>query len=282
MTQIGRPTDIEEWSNRYVIHKAADKLLPILIGLKLTPNIVSLLGFLCASGAGLLYFESMIQQNPFLALAGLCCALAWHIFDGSDGKLARATGRASEFGRVIDGICDYASFAAVYTALSLAAIEQGFAPKLSWTGLAVAGFVHAVQAASFERRRQSFSQVTADHISANAGASQTHGVFKWLILLYSFVQKLGNKGLKDIEDVMRKHGNSAHAQEQYRLLIPSHIRRWSVLSANHRTFLIFLCVITQMPIAYFAIEILLLSAVHIWLLKEERKVANQLRARLSL
>lgn len=286
MTQIGRPSDIEEWSNRYFIHRASDLLLPILVRLKLTPNIVSFSGLLFAISAAYFYYQALMG-TPMLSFAGLACAIAWHILDGSDGKLARATGKASEFGRIIDGICDHAAFAAIYFSLALSALSQGVMPAFVWTLMAAAIITHAYQAASFERRRQSFAHIANATLSANEDAPEPTGIMQGLNRLYSKTQNLGLGGLPQIEETMatviksNNAGTRSAGLQAYKALLPRHIRRWSVLSANHRTLAIFVFVLSGFPLGYFLFEAIFLTLLHFNLLRAEKKIANTLTASIS-
>ncbi|MGD8326111.1 MAG: CDP-alcohol phosphatidyltransferase family protein [Sphingomonadales bacterium] len=286
MTQIGRPSDIEEWSNRYFIHRASERLLPILIRLKLTPNTVSFLGLFSAIIAAYLYYLSL-GGRPLLGLAGLGFAIFWHILDGSDGKLARATGRASEYGRIIDGICDHSAFAAIYFVLTIRALDQGVPPTLAWPLAITAALAHAYQAASFERRRQSFAHIANMTLATNEKAPEPTGFMSILSRLYSKIQTMGQGGLPQIEIVMAEAIQQSNQEKRdtalkiYNDLLPNHIRRWSILSANHRTIAIFVFVLIGFPLGYFLFEILFLTLLHFNLLRAEKRISETLAATTS-
>ncbi len=78
---------------------------------------VSSFGMICGLLAGFCYYN---YQNPLFAVLGFALMFMWHVFDGADGQLARATQNFSEIGKVIDGVCDYVTFISVYVGLSLA------------------------------------------------------------------------------------------------------------------------------------------------------------------
>ena len=84
---------------------------------KITPNMVSFTGMGFGVAAAVSYFNYMDYRFALLGflLMGIC-----HVLDGADGALARLTNTQSEFGKVIDGICDYVVFISVYVALALA------------------------------------------------------------------------------------------------------------------------------------------------------------------
>src|SRR3546814_5178632 len=88
----------------------------------------------CGVLAGFAYYHYTSWWGPLL---GFLLMVTWHILDGSDGQLARLTNQQSELGKVIDGICDYMTFIAVYGGLGLA-MSQRFGPAIWWL-LVVAG-----------------------------------------------------------------------------------------------------------------------------------------------
>jgi hypothetical protein len=97
------------------------------------------------------------------ALLGMALHMAWHVWDGADGDLARITGRASPIGEMVDGICDYASHVVMYFVLGWIAYEQ----ITGWTGswvigliaiplMLAAGVSHVVQANHVEVQKRSY------------------------------------------------------------------------------------------------------------------------------
>lgn len=144
--EAARPAAIEAWSNRVLIHPAAAALLPLALRSGIHPNAVSLLGLGCGALAGVCY--GRWQQPGFVAL-GFALMVGWHILDGLDGQLARASGKASALGRLIDGVCDYLVFFLVMIPIALT-----YADWQSTLALClVAGGFHAVQAAGYEGAR---------------------------------------------------------------------------------------------------------------------------------
>lgn len=149
-TATGRPAEIEEPLNRWLIHRVSQRLLPHAIAAGVHPNLVSALGLAFGLGAAACYWH---WRDPLLVLAGFGLMLAWHVCDGLDGQLARATGTASPFGQFVDGLCDYATYIAVYLAIAYS-IEGPWILALCWT----AGGAHAVQAAWYEAERAAYAR----------------------------------------------------------------------------------------------------------------------------
>lgn len=144
-----RPPEIELPSNRYLIHRLSDWLLPHAMALGIPANAVSLAGLalgLVAAGA---YFH---WDRPLLALLGWAAMMGWLVMDGLDGSLARATGTASPFGRFLDGFADYGVFVVVYLALVASQPD----PLTSLLLALAAGAAHAVQSALYEAQRATY------------------------------------------------------------------------------------------------------------------------------
>ncbi|PCJ39860.1 MAG: hypothetical protein COA81_09630 [Alphaproteobacteria bacterium] len=116
---VRRTIEIEETTNLYLFVPLSHWLVPRLAFLKITPNMVSLTGIAFGIAAAVSYYNYTDYRFALLGflLMGIC-----HVLDGADGALARYTNNQSEFGKVIDGICDYIIYIAVYVALTLALV----------------------------------------------------------------------------------------------------------------------------------------------------------------
>ena len=87
-----------------MIHPVSAVFANIAIRLKISANIVSFAGLFAGWIAAYFYFH---MDRPLYLFGGLGFMVLWHILDGADGRVARATGTSSAFGRIIDGICDH-------------------------------------------------------------------------------------------------------------------------------------------------------------------------------
>jgi CDP-diacylglycerol--serine O-phosphatidyltransferase len=92
---IRRTSEIEEATNRWLIHPAAARLLPWFVAWRIAPNVVSLSGMTCGLLAGFAYSHTPAR---FWLVLGFLLMLAWHVLDGADGQLARLTHAQSEVG----------------------------------------------------------------------------------------------------------------------------------------------------------------------------------------
>jgi phosphatidylglycerophosphate synthase len=270
--EYGRPNSIEELSNQYVVHPISAVIAKIAIKLGVSANIISFIGL----GAGWLaaYFYT---QQPALGfvLAGFLSMFAWHVFDGADGRVARATGTSSAFGRIIDGICDHLVFGAVYIAFVLYLIQSGSSPMV-WLLALAAGVSHAVQAAGYEERRQKYqrrtrgierSDVTDKLMSVDGKKSALAGI-------YDAAQRLVSGGTTPLDTKLKqmRADNASFGDVQTLINKTSGIvRAWALLNANNRTIAIALFAALGLPAMYFVYEIVLLNIVLIGLIVYERR-----------
>jgi phosphatidylglycerophosphate synthase len=216
---------------------------------------VSLMGMGCGIAAGFAYFHF---RDARFVLLGFALMFAWHVLDGADGQLARLTQRFSEFGRILDGICDYVTFIAVYCALALA-----LGGGRTWVLILSAGLCHAVQSAAYEAQRQAYGVW-------GEGRPVQGRMMGWLGLVYAGLQMPLRPVPPDIEERLMALSASPDFRAQYRAVFAPAIRRWSVLSANYRTLGIFLCALAGAPQVYFWFEILGFSAILAVLLPLQR------------
>ena len=140
-----RDLRVEDPTNQWVVHLAGRMLLPLALRARISANLVSVAGLAVGTGAAAAYLG---WRDAGLATLGFLLTIAWLVFDGLDGMVARATGTASPLGRFLDGLCDHGVFLILYLALG-AAIDT---PE-AWITGTIAGLVHGVQANLFESER---------------------------------------------------------------------------------------------------------------------------------
>jgi len=280
--EYGRPLSIEDASNRLFIHPLSDVIVKIGIKLGLNPNAVSLAGLGLGVLAAFLYYE---LPEPAYVLAAFAAMLGWHIFDGADGKLARATGKTSAFGRILDGAVDHLVFSAVYIGLAIHIVDSG-APLAIWWLVVGAGLSHAVQAAGYEERRQKY-QRRLDGIRRDAVEEErltVDGKKSALAVVYDHAQKFVAGGDHGLDEKLEKLRTSKDGIQQATILVARTVpmvRAWGLLNANNRTFLIFLFALLDQPLMYFAFEFFILNFVLVILMVIETRMEKNLVCQAS-
>ncbi len=278
---VRRPSEIEDATNLYFVHPIASRLLPLFAAMHVHPNAVSVAGMAFGVLAGVAYSH---YQDLQWTIAGFVLMVAWHVMDGADGQLARLTHSQSQAGKVLDGACDYVTFAAVYVGLALPLSRQygGWV----WGVVAVSGICHAVQSAAYEKQREDYSLWAWDRkpvapAALRAAASAATGTCKSQLLADALYRPYARIQLLIAGAAAEFHSSLAAAletqpeqarfvRERYREVFAPTVRRWSVLSANYRTLGIFVCALAKHPLWYFWLEIVGFNAILIVLLYRQR------------
>ncbi len=262
-TDSARPDAIEDPSNLWLIHPISWRLLPVALKLNIHPNTVSLTGLACGALAGWCYWH---WREPGLVLAGFALMFAWHVFDGLDGKLARASGKATAFGRVIDGVCDYLAFILVLVPIALSLADWQSALVLALAS----GAAHALQSVWYETERDAWKRratgvfVTAPRPPMPAIAAP-----------YTLAETLITRGQVRMDKALADQPALLPAYLEATAPI---LRRLSILSANNRTLVIALACLAGNPKLYWYWELIGLSLVAfgmaLWLRRCEMSVVD--------
>ena len=247
MTNVARPPVIEDPTNLWIVHPLADRLLPPALRLGIHPNTISFIGMGFGALAGWCYWH---WQQPLLVVAGFLLMVGWHVMDGLDGKLARASGKASPLGRLIDGVCDYLTFLFVLLPIALS-----FANWQAVLTLAiVSGGFHAVQSAWYEGEREAWKRrargVFVTEVRAPSGAGIEAG--------YNWVDSRLGSGARAIDAALAADPGKLPG---YLAATAPLVRRLSILSANNRTIAIALACLAGNPRLYWYWEIIALTGV---------------------
>lgn len=240
-TNAPRPAAIEDWSNRHLVHPLAAALLPLARRSGIHPNAVSVAGLACGALAGVCYAR---WQHPGFVALGFLAMLCWHILDGLDGQLARATGKATPLGRLIDGACDYLVFFFVMIPIALTFPDWGATLALCLTG----GAFHAVQAAAYEATRATWTRRAAGGFAATPrppAAGIVDAGYNWLEAHLA-------GGTRPIDLALA--ANPALLPAYLATTAPL-VRGMGVLSANNRTMALAAACIAGDPRLYWVWEI---------------------------
>ncbi len=276
---VRRTSEIEEITNLYFIHPMASRLATMLASVHVHPNAVSIAGMVCGIMSGVAYYH---YRELGFALAGLFLMILWHVLDGTDGQLARLTNSQSESGKVLDGICDYVTFIAVYSGLAVALSRQH--GNWVWGVVIAAGACHAVQSAAYEMQRQDYNfwgwgrgsvemNLHAPPYDVAAAsrwqkaADKLHRLYSKIQLLAAGIDSQSRQALAATLQLRPERATSIRGS--YREVFAPTVRQWSVLSANYRTLGIFVASSLKIPLYYFYFEIVGFSAILLVLLSRQ-------------
>jgi CDP-diacylglycerol--serine O-phosphatidyltransferase len=274
-----RTREIEEITNLYLIHPLASRLVPLFAKLHITPNAVSIMGMLFGILSAFAYYR---YWDPRFAVAGFLLMFAWHVMDGADGQLARYTQSYSYFGKMLDGIADNVTFAAVYIALAVSMSRRD--GDWVYALVAISGVSHAIQSASYETQRQEYEYLgrgkkpqepppRSKDARDGGGPDRLRWLLDFLHRLFFFGLSFPTAGTnrkfrETITDALQADPENALGIRQlYRETLAPQLRSWSVLSANYRTLGIFIAALFKVPEYYFGFEILGFSVMEAVLLR---------------
>lgn len=279
---VKRTASIEEASNAVVFHRLSSWIVPFFARMKMTPNMVSIMGMTSGAVGGISYYYYDISYGA--PITGFLLMAIWHVMDGADGQLARLTNTQSEIGKIIDGICDYVVFIAVYVSLALA-MTLIYGPSI-WFLIVAAGLCHAVQAGAYELHREEFgiwgqgkgASATpteagdADRSNMGLGARVANNIGKAYAKMQSRFSGLDPEFHEALERHLAKDSvDEKEFREQYQAAYAPMVRGWGIMCANYRTYAIFISCVIGYPVIYFLLEAIVLPMVHIYLARKQRK-----------
>ena len=276
-TENWRTGEIEEYSNLYVIHPISAELTRRLARWNWSPNTVSGLGLLSALLASYSFYH---YRSLGMSMLGLAFMLGWHIFDGADGQLARLTGKTSEFGKVIDGLCDHLGFGMVYIALAMAT-QPLYGPGI-WIVATTAALSHLVQAGALEFHRDNYDcwvhrkagKCVPSPDRLRKMSSVPHDLLQSGHILYVRMQLLIAEADADLlarGEKLRDQPDRETLGQIYQRIALNSVRRWGWLSANKRTFAVAIFCMVNLPILFFLFEIVVLNGLLLWLQIKQRQ-----------
>lgn len=247
---IARPSQIEPATNRYAVHALARALLPVAVRLNIHPNAVTFAGLLFGLGAAAAYVH---WRDWRFATLGFALMILWHVMDGLDGKLARATGKSSDFGRLLDGIADYSTFVAVYIVLALTQPQ----PLLAISAAIVSGAAHALQSQFYEGERATWIRRSAgrfDAVERSAAGGAAERLYNRLEAMLGNRQRPFDARLAEASPPERQRMIAAWQPRAAAIL-----HAMGPLSANGRTIAIWVAVMMGSPWLFWAWEIIVLT-----------------------
>lgn len=251
-----RPHELEDPLNRWLYHPLAWQLAKVWARTPLSPNQVSVLGAFTVIAAGVFYVSPLWggPSGTVSAIVGMALHMGWHVIDGSDGDLARMTGRSSPVGELVDGLCDYLSHVVLY--LLLAVLLMQTMGGWAWAVVLPAGIAHAVQSNHVEAQRRFYQHwIYGKPWLANA-RPETGGPAGALLSLYLRVAQGTTPDALAIDHAVTAARSDQAKLEQLRDLVRNEVQplllveKW--LGPNSRAVVLGLSMLmTASPVGYF-------------------------------
>lgn len=258
--------NIDDPTNRWLVHPIGRALLPTLIRWKVRPNSVSLTGLGFGFCAAMAYTE---WQQPFWATVGFLLMFCWHVCDGIDGMLARATGQISDIGRLLDGICDYTTF--VLVTLVISANLPAEIRHWGYVAVWAAGFCQIWQAALYEAERERFQRrlqgrPPEEWVITSQGSAMER--------LYTKLRFLFEPGTRQFDHLLTEAESNELLGRYVKAATPV-LRLMTVLGANGRTFAIWVSCLLGRPMLFWLWEMLILSPIALLLIWRLRRIERR-------
>ena len=234
--------------------------MPYAIARGITANAVSGAGLCLGAGAALAYAQ---WHDWRFAVLGLVLSVGWLIADGLDGMVARATGTASPYGRMLDGLVDHGVFAMIYTALAITVdTPEG------WVLAFAAGGAHAVQSSLYEGERARFHR----RVKGVAIAAPAVPTGNALVRFYDSFANSIDRIAMPFERMLGQASDPRACGKRYgeRATLP--LRLLALLTANVRVAAIFVACFAGNPRIFWWFEIVPLTIVTAFGLAWHRRV----------
>jgi hypothetical protein len=279
MTQSARPSDpqpalnytaldIEEPFDVYVHRPVGAVAATIARRCGMTPNQVTVLGGLAGMAGGACFFDARF------AYFGIALLVAHGFLDSADGQLARMTGRASSFGRFLDGLADYCTWAVTYTAIVASYMSHGGAWIL--VVAAAAMLANIAQAQLYDYHRTAYASVVVRSVPPplDTAPLQAGGWARSLMTAYSTVQRLLIGTGAEIATTLARRSASGLVRDEdrtrYRAAFRQPARRWNVLGDNTRVLALAVCALFHHPEWFFLFILIPMTAtaVTLWRLQQ--------------
>lgn len=268
-----RPPEIEQWSNARLVHPVSARLARLFVAAHISANQVSILGLAAVIAAA----AQFAGGNTLHALAGALLLFLSHVLDGADGIVARATGSSSRLGEIIDGICDYLGYAALYCALGVV-LSRAMPLTETFILLAAAVASHILQANLYESRRRQYCYRRYGTAWIGGGGAVPKDaplpldLLARIFLAISAVASGENRRL--VAEVERRPA----LQESYGGLKRRHVKLFAVLSQNVKSAAFALAMLAGCAACYVVFVVVILNGLMLLLRFAERRDEEQFLA----
>lgn len=272
--------ETEGVSDLFFYRRVGFQLAKFCDQLGMSPVAVTLVGGVFGILAGHLYFYQSLAINCL----GIVLQMVANVFDNADGQLARLQNRASRTGRILDGFVDYLVWLGIYLHLILRYVVGGGTEAIWIVGL-VAMASHATQSAAADYARHAYVHFAKNRreleSSASLQADCPPGLWsKLLLAMYANLvwrQEKMSPALTKLRDRIDRdfsHQVPDWLQSRYDDIAHPTLKLWRLFMANTRMVCLFILLLIGQPIWFFWIEITVFNALLIYLLFQQRKMAN--------
>src|SRR6185369_4255337 len=144
--------EVEEYFDLFFYRPLAFILVKTIYHTRITPNQITYAAIFIGLTSGYFY----ARGTTFYFTVGALFFMIYNIVDCSDGMLARLKKTGTNAGRIVDGLADYISTAAVFIGIGIGFANHQQDPVYWWLLLAAAGLSNIIQSALVDYYRNRF------------------------------------------------------------------------------------------------------------------------------
>ena len=144
--------EVEEYFDLFFYRPLAFLFVKLIYNTTITPNQITIAAIFIGLSSGFVYSLG----TPFYYSLGALLFMIYNIVDCSDGMLARLKKNGTHAGRIVDGLADYISTAAVFLGIAFGFANQQNNPFYWWILLLATATSNIIQSALVDYYRNRF------------------------------------------------------------------------------------------------------------------------------
>lgn len=286
----GKTAETESLFERAVTKPLGYLTARLFINLGWTPGMVTMLSMCVGFGGGALFFSGKTAVN----IVGVILMILAGLFNAADRQMASLTGDISKAGKILDSLCVNAWYAAVYASLAVRLYPSHIPftqTKWGWliwvTVFAIALFANQPQRMLARRYRSAhlflsgapgaeFETSTDVFRVRNAlpKNARTRRTYMWLHAFRVRIKEALSPDTYRLFKAFETAGISDDVRHDYVEKSRRYIRLTRLLDYNLRAFVLFVCVIADVPVIALAFEVIALEALMLTLRGKYESIAR--------
>ena len=255
----------------------------------MTPNMVTVIGICIGVVAGHFFYYDRLSLNA----VGMGLWVISNMFDSADGQLARMTGRATQLGRILDGMGGNFVFFSIYFHICLGYAVRG--GEIGWWIFPVAltaGFSHSLQSAMADYYRNAFLRYgvmgAGSELERSEPVRRKYDSLRWgrdfiiklfyrIYLNYTVQQEKLSPKFQQLRTLFEARFPDALPEnivQRYRTLNKPLLKYYNYMTINGRVLTLFAFVAIGYPTLFFVVEITLLNIL-LWIVLRRQERNHQ-------
>ena len=266
--------DTENLLDRYFYRPIGFKIALLLRPTPITPNAVTIFSIFVGVAACLMFYP---EHNLLISLLGFALLVFANTLDCVDGQLARITGKKSQIGRILDGMTGDIWFFTFYMVMSLRLINNEGWGLWVFAITVLSALSHLYQAGMVDYYKtlhlhfivgginSEFEDTTTIDAKYKDMTWKKDGISKLFLKLYYFYtknQELFTPQLKRYINKLNATYPTGYPQNVKTSFREKSLKLMPALDAvtfNARSIVMLLTLLLNLPLLYFAVEILVMN-----------------------